>query len=124
MNDAAVGIKCPDCARMQINPISKKRRNRGGLIGLLAATALAWLAFYLLPSGGFGFLVSPVMGFAVGTLVRKKAGAGLSGQAAAAAACGVMLGRLLVGLPFGVLLSPRPLISMILAAGAAWFAAR
>lgn len=123
MNEAAVGIKCPACARVEINPLTRKRRYKGAVIGLLVATALAAVARFLVPSAGFGYLISPIMGFIVGSVVRKQSGSGNGGPAAVAAACGVVLGRLLVGIPLPLLLTPRPLISMALAAAGAWFAA-
>lgn len=118
-----MGIKCPICARTQINPVARKRRNKGAAVGLLVAALLAVAAVFLIPSRGFGFLISPLMGVIVGFAVRKTAGPGLGAPAAVAAACGVVLGRLLVGFPFLALLTPRPLISMGLAAAAAFFAA-
>ncbi|MEX2588095.1 MAG: hypothetical protein WD602_08915 [Actinomycetota bacterium] len=108
---------------MKINPVTRKRRYKGAVVGLLAAALMAVAAVIFIPSGGFGFLVSPMMGFVVGTVVRKTAGAGLAAPAAVAAACGLALGRLLVGVPFLALLTPRPLISAGLAAAAAAFAA-
>lgn len=123
MNEAAVGIKCPQCARTEVNPLTRKRRNKGAAAGLVAATVLGAAAVFLIPSAGFGYLISPAMGLVVGAVVRKTGGAGWGAQAAVAAVCGLALGRLLVGVPSLFLLTPRPLIGTALAAVAAAFAA-
>lgn len=118
-----MGIKCPQCARTEVNPLTRKRRNKGAAAGLVAATVLGAAAVFLIPSHGFGYLISPVMGLIVGTVVRKTGGAGWGAPAAVAAVCGLALGRLLVGVPSLLLLTPRPLIGTALAAAAAAFAA-
>lgn len=123
MNEAAVGIKCPECARVKINPLTRKRRNRGAVAALLVAAVMGAVAVLLIPSGGFGYLISPLMGWAVGSVIRKRAGSGLGALAAVATVCGLALGRLLVGVPWLFLLNPRPLIATALAAGAAAIAA-
>lgn len=119
MNESAVGMKCPECARVQYRDPQAKRRYAAGAAGLVAAALLtAGVAMML---GRLGFLTAVLLGVAVGAVV-KKVGAGrpgMGGTAGAAAICGVAMGLLALGAPFALLFTPSFLIPGAIAAGSA-----
>jgi hypothetical protein len=124
MNETPVGMKCPNCARVQFGrPADLGRRYAAGAAGLLAAALLGAAVVVLL--GRFGFLTGVVLGLAVGALVRAvgRRRAGLGGIAAAATACGLALGVLGLGASFVFLFSPPFLFPALIAAAAAAFMA-
>ncbi len=119
MHETPVGMKCPNCARVEYRHPGGRRRYAAGAAGLVAAGLLGAAAVMVL--GRLNFLVAIVLGAAVGVVVRKvgRGRAGLGGTAAAAAICGLALGILALGAPFPLLFSPLFLIPAAIAAGCA-----
>lgn len=125
MRESAVGMKCPSCARPELRArIGETRRWLAGLAGLGTA-ALAGVLLTLVRLPFLGLLMPVLAGLVVGWVVRKtgRRRAGLGGAAMVATVCGLPLGALAIGVPFGSLLSGGFLIACALAAVCAGFVA-
>ncbi|HEX2179263.1 MAG TPA: hypothetical protein VHL54_07075 [Actinomycetota bacterium] len=124
MHETPVGMKCPNCARVQYaKPKDMGRRYAAGAAGLLAAAVLAAAVVPML--GRFSPLIGVVVGLVVGAVVRSigRRRAGLGGIAATGTACGLALGFLVLGAPFTYLLSAPFLFPAVIATAAAAFMA-
>ncbi|HVL50175.1 MAG TPA: B-box zinc finger protein, partial [Actinomycetota bacterium] len=124
MQESAVGMKCPDCARVEYRRASGgKRRYAAGAIGLVAAALLG--AATVIMFGRLNFLVAIVLGIAVGAVVKRigRGLPGLGGAAASATICGLALGLLALGAPPGLLMNPAFLIPGLIATASAGFTA-
>jgi hypothetical protein len=121
MRPAAVGQKCPDCARQNIRATNPGSRRFGAAAA--AGIGTAGLVGLLIGSGfiGRGGIFIPLLaGFLVGHVVSRMA-YGLGGPifqaiAALSTITGVSLGVLLTSRSVLVLGNPRLLVFMILAA--------
>jgi hypothetical protein len=123
MHETPVGMKCPDCARVEFRKSGGRRQYAAGAVGLLASTVAGYGV--LSAFGRVSFLVAIALGAATGFVVRKVAARrwGLGGTAALAAICGLALAALAVGAVPGYLLSPMFLVPGGVAAAAAAFLA-
>lgn len=123
MHETPVGMKCPDCARVEFRKSGGRRQYAAGAAGLLAATLIGYGAFSAL--GRVSFLVAIVLGAATGFVVQKAGNRrrGLGGTAALAAICGLAMAALALGAVPGFLASPMFLIPGGVAAAAAAFMA-
>jgi hypothetical protein len=124
MQETPVGMKCPNCARVEFGkPKDIRRRYAAGASGLAAAAALGAAVVPML--GRFSPLIGVVVGLVVGAVVRSigRRRAGLGGIAATATACGLALGFLVLGAPFPYLLSAPFLFPTLISAAAAGFVA-
>jgi hypothetical protein len=125
MRESAVGMKCPSCARPRLRAhVGEARRWVAGLAGLGAA-AVAGALLTVLRLGALGFIMPIVVGLVTGSVVRAagRRRPGLAGTAAVATVCGLALGPLALGVPFGALLHGGFLISTAIAAVTAAFIA-
>lgn len=123
MHETPVGMKCPDCARIDFRKSGGRRQYAAGAVGLLAATVIGYGVYSAL--GRVGFLVAIALGAATG-LVVKKVGIrrrGLGGTAALAAICGLAMAALALGAVPGYLATPMFLVPGAVAAAAAAFVA-
>lgn len=120
MQQSAVGMKCPSCAKVQYRRPGGKRRWMAGATGLALAAAAGFFT-----GGRLGFLGAIVVGVLIGATVRTvgRKLPGIGGAAAAATICGLAMGLLALGAPIGYLLSPAFLFPGGMAALAAAFTA-
>jgi hypothetical protein len=127
MRETPVGMKCPSCARPEFRSSpGESRRWLAGLSGLLASAIIGAL-LTVVGLGRFGILVAALVGLVAGSIVRAagKRRAGLGGTAAVSTACGLALGQLALGVPFGALLGfPFLFAAGVAALAAAFFATR
>ncbi|MEX0791449.1 MAG: hypothetical protein WD178_11810 [Actinomycetota bacterium] len=123
MHETPVGMKCPDCARVEFRKSGGRRQYAAGVAGLLAAAILGYGAFSMW--GRVTFLIALALG-AVSGLVVQKVGIrrrGLGGTAALAAICGLAMAALALGAALPYLATPMFLIPGGVAAAAAAFVA-
>ncbi|HEU4868304.1 MAG TPA: hypothetical protein VFV09_11310 [Actinomycetota bacterium] len=123
MNETPVGMKCPDCARVEFRKSGGRRQYAAGAVGLLTAAVIGYGVFSAF--GRVSFLVAIALGAATGFVVRKVGARrrGLGGTAALAAICGLALAALALGAVPGFLASPMFLVPGGVAAAAAAFLA-
>ena len=124
MQETPVGMKCPDCARVDFRKSGGGRRQyAAGAAGLVTAAVLGYIAFSTF--GRVSFLVALVLGALTGVVVQKVGirRRGLGGTAALAAICGLAMGALALGAALSYLASPLFLIPGAVSAGAAGFMA-
>ncbi|MDQ4148762.1 MAG: hypothetical protein M3164_02025 [Actinomycetota bacterium] len=124
MNETAVGMKCPACARPGGAARMEARRWRAGVAGLASSAAIGAL-LSVVRIGRLGFLIALLAGVVCGSVVRAagKRRPGLGGTAALATACGLALGALAVGVPVPALFSSGFVVTVVAATVAAAFTA-
>lgn len=123
MHETPVGMKCPDCARVEFRKTGGRRHYAAGAAGLLTAALLGYGVLGAL--GRVSFLVALVLGAATGVVVRKLGGRrrGLGGTAALAAICGLAMAALALGADPAYLATPMFLVPGAVSAAAAAFLA-
>ncbi|CAN5829773.1 hypothetical protein BH23ACT12_BH23ACT12_07270 [soil metagenome] len=125
MNETPVGMKCPDCARVEIRKSGGRRQYGAGAAGLLTSAVLGYGSYSML--GRVSFLIALAMGAATGLVVQKVGirRRGLGGTAALAAICGLAMAALALGAAPTYLATPMFLIpGGVTAAAAAFLATR
>lgn len=123
MQETPVGMKCPDCARMEYRKKGGWRQYAAGAAGLLTAAVLGYAAFSVM--GRVSFLVALALGAATGLVVQKLGGRrrGLGGTAALAAIFGLAMAALALGAELPYLATPMFLVPGVVSAAAAGFLA-
>lgn len=123
MQETPVGMKCPDCARVDFRKPVGRRQYAAGAAGLLTAAVLGYGVFSAL--GRVSFLVALALGAATGVVVQKLGGRrrGLGGTAALAAICGLAMAALALGAAPSYLAAPMFLVPGGVSAAAAAFLA-
>lgn len=127
MNETAVGIKCPDCARL---PRRARRVGRprdlvkGALVGAGVSTFAGALLLFV-GRGLFGIFIPIIVGLAVGEAVSRTSSRIKSTPivwiAAAATFAGLIVGPFAVGASIRFLVAGPWLIGSLIAAAAAAF---
>lgn len=127
MQESAVGMKCPDCARLPRRARGVGRPKhvvKGALAGLGTATALS-AGLIFLGTGLFGFFIPIILGLLVGEVISRASSRISTGPIVAISAIvtlgGLLLGPVVVGFPFAVSLSGSWILGSLVAAGAAAF---